>query len=182
MSAVNLGTARIAVIVGLVAVGLTVLFTAFDDTGTSTAAPQPSAAPSSTTRPKPPKKTPTAAPTSVATTPSPQTQNVPFAVFNGTDVIGLGAEVQQRLDNKGYVHTQEAANAPVVPVSKTVVYFRGGPQAAQNEADATYLADRYFDGARVSELASDFTDLVPVTRSTEVVVVIGEDFAQAQGP
>ena len=85
-------------------------------------------------------------------TPSPQIEGVLIAVFNGTNETGLAAEVQQILEADGYVAAQDPADADPKPVPKTIVYFRGGADAAQNRSNARYIADTYFEGARVSLL------------------------------
>ena len=55
------------------------------------------------------------------------------------------------------------------------MYYRDGENAAQNEADARYIADTYFDGAKVKMLDPSFSDVVP--DSVTVAVVVGEDYA-----
>jgi hypothetical protein len=100
-----------------------------------------------------------------------------MAVFNGTSTTGLGATVQQELEAQGYVKTQDAADAPNKPVAKTVVYYRGGPDADQNQANAANMAKKYLDGAEVRLLGADFESAVPTT--TQLVVVVGADFPDA---
>jgi hypothetical protein len=60
------------------------------------------------------------------------------------------------------------------------VYFRGGPDAAQNESDATYIAETYIEPVlgkmpRIDELSSVYDDVVG--SSVTVVVLIGDDYA-----
>ena len=55
------------------------------------------------------------------------------------------------------------------------MYYRDDENAAQNEADATYIADTYFDGAPVKKLDPSFSDVVP--DSVTVAVVVGADYA-----
>jgi hypothetical protein len=167
----NLSTGRIVIIVGLIVVGLAVLANGFEgDTTTATAAsgsPSPTDSPSRTGSP-----TDTASPTE---TPAPQTKGVLIMALNGTDVTGAGAAAQTMLVDDGYKAPQDAVDAPVQGVKKTTVYYRDDDNAAQNEADATYIADEYFSGAPVKPLDPDVDNIVP--SSVTVVVVVGEDWA-----
>ncbi len=167
----NLGTARIVVIVALVVVGVAVLANGFTDRGTALepsagSTPSPSVSPSET-----------ASPTAAQTTPPPQVEGVPVQVFNGTAVAGLGATVQEDLETKGYVITADALDAPAKPINKSTVYYRGGPDAAQNESNATRLAKKQLGGARVAELDPSFDELIEAR--TQLVVVVGNDYAEA---
>jgi hypothetical protein len=173
MGRVNLGTARIVIILALAAGGIAVLANGFGSAavvappagagGTETASPTPS--PSSSPS-QPPKETP-----------SPQIEGVQIAVFNGTNETGLAAQVQQVLEADGYVAAQDPADADTKPVPKTIVYFRGGADAAQNRSNARYIADSYFDGARVAlldpELAVDIAD------SAQAIIIVGVDYPGA---
>jgi LytR cell envelope-related transcriptional attenuator len=98
-------------------------------------------------------------------------KDVRVAVFNGTSEIGLAGTVMDELVADSYRVGQAPTDAPQKPVEKTVVYFVGGPDAAQNEADATALADASFKGAKVKELSSDLGGLV--AKDVQVVVVVG---------
>jgi hypothetical protein len=183
MGAVNLGTWRIAIIVALVVVGVAVLANGFDaDTG-AIATPTPSATAepdegdgtgaTDTQSPSPQEE-------EVEETPAPNESGVPVKVFNGTSVPGLAALVQDELVAAGYEAPEDPANAPAAPVAKTVVYFRGGPEAAQNEADATFLAESFIEPVlgkmpEVDELSSVFDDVVG--RSITIVVQVGDDYA-----
>jgi hypothetical protein len=169
----NLSTGRIVIIVGLVVVGLAVLANGFVDDTTVAASPTASATPSSSsTSTKTGTPTDTASPTE---TPAPQTEGVLFMALNGTDVAGAGAAAQTVLTDDGYKAPQTAADAPVQGVKKTVVYYRDDDNAAQNEADATYIAETYFGGAQVKPLDPTVDSTVP--SSVTVVVVVGEDWA-----
>ena len=95
--------------------------------------------------------------------------------LNGTDVTGAGAAAQDLLVSDGYKEAQPSDNAPVAGVKKTTVYYRDDENAAQNKADATYIADTYFDGAPVKKLDPSFSDVVP--DSVTVAVVVGADYA-----
>lgn len=171
----NLGTGRIIVIVALLVVGAVVLANGFADGG---GALQPAGGPSgSAVASETPSGSPSGAtsPTAPAT-PAPQDPSeVLIQVFNGTAVAGLGATAQADLESKGYTINADALDAPVKPVTKTVVYYRGGAAAAQNESDAAYMAKKYFKGAKVEELDPAIDDLVK--KSTQVVVVVGDDYA-----
>ena len=70
---------------------------------------------------------------------------------------GPGAAAQDLLVSDGYKAPQPAADAPGSSgVKKTTVYYRDDENAAQNQADATYIADTYFDGAQVKTLDPSF--------------------------
>jgi hypothetical protein len=175
MAGVNIGTARIVIIVLLVVGGIAVLANGFGgavsaagpDVGTSISVSEsPSPSPDETTAPTTPRETP-----------SPQIEGVLFQVFNGTNETGLAGEVQQLLEGDGYTAAADAGNAPSPPVAKTVVYFRGGPSGAQNRSNATLVADTYFDGARVARLDQDLADIV--ADSADVVIIVGVDYADA---
>jgi hypothetical protein len=173
MGRVNLGTARIVIIAALFVGGVAVLANGFGDSttvedpggGVGASSSSPSAASPTTDPSEPPKETP-----------SPQTQGVLIAVLNGTFETGLAGEVQQTLEADGYVAAQDPTDAQSKPVAKTVVYFRGGADAAQNRSDAHYLADTYLDGARVALLGSDQGS---IAKSAQLVIIIGVDFADA---
>lgn len=170
MGAVNLGTARIVVIVALVVVGVAVLANGFADRGTAL---EPTAA-SPTVAVSPPES---ASPSAAPTTPPPEVKGVPVQVFNGTASPGLGATVQDSLESKGYVITAGALDAPTKPAKKSIVYYRGGPDAAQNESNATKLAKKQLGGAKVAELDPVYDELIE--SDTQLVVVVGEDYAEA---
>jgi hypothetical protein len=167
----NLSTGRIVIIVGLIVIGLAVLANGFVDGTTTAATPTSSASPTET-------PSGTASPTDTASpteTPAPQKKGVLIMVLNGTDVDGAGAAAQTMLTDDGYKAPAVADDAPVQGVKKTTVYYRDDDNAAQNEADATYIADKYFSGAPVKPLDADVDSVVPP--SVTVVVVVGEDYA-----
>jgi hypothetical protein len=177
MPGVNIGTARIVIIVALVVAGVAILWNGFGDTGTSAlpdgggaigptgpTGPTGSASPSPSNTPSP------------QVTPSPQIQGVTVQVFNGTNETGLAAEIQQSLEDDGYSAPADPGNVPSPPVAQTVVYFRGGPDRAQNKSDATHLAETYFPGAKVKVLSEDVGDVDP---SVNVVVILGVDYLES---
>jgi hypothetical protein len=102
---------------------------------------------------------------------------VSIIVLNGTTTTGLGAQVQDLLTGKGYVADHDPANAPIVPTSRTVVYFRTGEDSDQAKADATYMATEYLHEADVKPLNADFADVVPA--DVELAVVVGTDYPGA---
>jgi hypothetical protein len=174
MGRVNLGTARIVIILALAAGGIAVLANGFGSAavvtppsgggGSDTVSPSgssPSNSPS-----QPPKETP-----------PPQIEGVQIAVFNGTNETGLAAQVQQLLEADGYVAAQDPADADTKPTPKSIIYFRGGTDAAQNRSNARYIADTYFDGARVSlidpKLAANIAD------SAQAIIIVGVDYVGA---
>ena len=167
----NLSTGRVLVIVALIVVGLAVLANGFSDSGTTGAAltPTPSGG-GHTTSTTPP---PTSAPPSP--TPAPQTKGVLFMAMNGTDVPGAGAAAQTVLTDAGYTAPKDAIDAPTSGIKKTIVYYRDDQDAAQNQANAAYVAQKFFKGATVKPLD---TSLTGVPASATIVVVVGEDYAQ----
>jgi S-formylglutathione hydrolase FrmB len=171
---VNLGTARIVIIVALVVVGAIVLANGFPDVGASVAAPSGAASPSQSSSPGS-TTSPTEPPSA---TPSPQRpKDVTFMALNGTETTGAGAAAQTLLTQDGYVSAATAADAPSKGVDTTTIYYRGGQDAAQNKSDATYIADTYFDGADVKKLDTSLQDVVPAT--AQIVVLVGQDYADS---
>jgi LytR cell envelope-related transcriptional attenuator len=179
MPGVNIGTARIVIIVALVVAGVAILWNGFGDAGsgalpdggggattgaTGSTGPTGSVSPSDSSSPTP------------QDTPSPQIEGVTVQVFNGTNETGLAAEVQQSLQNDGYSAPADPGNVPSAPVAQTVVYFRGGADRAQNRSDATYLAETYFPSAKVKVLSEDVADVDP---SVNVVVILGVDYLES---
>jgi hypothetical protein len=166
---VNTGTIRIAIVVALVAVGALVLTNGFADTGSVAGPPAGGSSPSSTDSSSP---TATNTPPPAVETPDPNApKDTSVAVFNGTESDGLAGIVLEELITDGYQPGQEPDDAPSTPVDKTVVYFVGGADAAQNQSDATALADKHFKGAQVKELSADLGDMVD--KAVQVVVVVG---------
>jgi hypothetical protein len=172
---VNLSPARLAVLVALVVGGIAVLLNGFSDTeGTAVAGgSEPAASSSPTVAPSSPTPTP-ASPTE---TPKPKVKGVTFMVFNGTSTTGLGATVQQTLEEAGYQASQDAGNALIVPTARTIVYFRGGADADQAKSDATNMAKEFLNDADVRPLGQDYIDEVP--NDTELVIIVGEDHPDA---
>jgi LytR cell envelope-related transcriptional attenuator len=172
MGAMNLSTGRIVVIVALIVLGLAVLANGFgSDSTAATASPSPSVSDAASPSGGPSvTESPQASPT-----PAPQTKGVLIMAMNGTDVTGAGAAAQTLLVDAGYKAPELAVDAPVQGVKKTTVYYRDDDNAAQNKADATYIADEYFGGAPVKPLDEGIDAAVPAT--VTVVVVVGDDYA-----
>ncbi len=169
----NLGTARIAIIVALFVSGIAILANGF---GTSATVNNPVGAPGDSSV-SPSETSPTANPSQPPKeTPSPEIQGVLITVLNGTFEVGLASQVQQTLEADGYVAAQDPDDTQSKPVAKTVVYFRGGADAAQNRSNAHYLADTYLDGARVALLGSDQGS---IAKSAQLVIIVGVDYADA---
>jgi hypothetical protein len=180
MARVNLSPARLAVLVALVVGGIAVMMNGFGDEGTAVAgggggvvtptasesvAPTGSSSPSQSQSP--------------AVELEPQVDGVMIQVLNGTDATGLASQAEQFLENKGYVAALPAADAAQKGVPDTIVYFRTGDDAEQNEVDAANLAKKYLKGvdATVKPLnASLDADVAP---KTQIVVVLGQDYADA---
>ena len=176
MRGVNLGTARIVVIVALVVAGAAVLANGFPANGGSVAGPSAGRSPSGSA--SSPTTTPTTQPPPPG--PSPQTTGVSFTALNGTDVLGAGAAAQALLVKHHYNSVQDATNAPSAGVTMTTIYYRGGQGGAQNKSDAAYVAQTYFNGAAVKKLDPSLETLVPATAM--IVVLIGTDDAQSLVP
>ena len=166
----NLGTARILIIVALVAAGVAVLSNAFGpgtaglspvDRGGSSTSPSPSGSPSPSTShsPKP--------------LPSPDTTGVLVSAFNGIDAPNCAGTVSSLLVADGYRDADRPADASSKPNAKTTVYYRMDPQH-QNQSDAQYIADTYFNGARVAKLSPTFPGVVSDT--AQVAILIGNDY------
>lgn len=172
---VNLGTARIVVIVALVVAGVAVLANGFSDAGTTLAAPSGGGVTTTPPASSPPGSTQTSTPTQ---TPKPQPpKDVVVMVFNGTNAAGLAAQAQQILTDDGYAAPYDPLDSPVPGIPKTTVYFRSGPDARQNTSDASALADALIKGAKVEQLGADYID--HVESDVNVVVVLGQDYADA---
>jgi hypothetical protein len=104
--------------------------------------------------------------------PSPTVVGVRIAVFNGAGVSGLAGDTQARLEEIGYIATQDPADAPTsYPV--TTIYFN----APKDRVEADYLADSFLkklDGVEVVRLEPDTADIDP---STQVAIFLGNDYA-----
>ena len=104
--------------------------------------------------------------------PSPTVVGVRIAVFNGAGVSGLAGETQARLEELGYIATQDPADAPT-PYPVTTIYFN----APKDKVEADYLASSFFkklDGVEVVRLEPDTADIDP---STQVAIFLGNDYA-----
>jgi LytR cell envelope-related transcriptional attenuator len=174
MRAVNLGTARIVIIVALVVAGAAVLANGFPESGGSVAGPSGGSSPSGS------PSSPTSSPTTTQpspTGPSPETTGVTFQALNGTDVPGAAGAAQDLLTKDGYVAPGTPADAPSKGVTKTTVYYRAGTGGPQNKSNASYIADTYFHGASVKKLDPSLETVVPP--SATIVIVVGQDYAQS---
>jgi hypothetical protein len=175
---VNTGTTRIVIVAALVLAGFVVLVNGFPSSGVrasigpgpgDTTSPSTSVSPSETETPPP------------QLPPDPQQpKKIHFFVLNGTNSTGLAGTQAEQLGNHDLTPALNGENvpaddAPTKGQKKTVVYFRGGDDAEQNEADAQWVADTYLGGATVRELAADIAsgDLVPA--EANVVILLGED-------
>jgi len=167
MSHVTLGTARIVIVVALVAIGIVVLSNGFTepDSAVDVPASAGTTGPSGDTG----STSPSASPAPTAEEP----KAITFAVFNGTEVTGLAADAASFLKDAGYRESEEVADAPTTGVTKTTVYFRGGAAKAQNKANAAAIIQTLGVG-NTRELSRDVEGLV--TDKTEIVVVLGADY------
>lgn len=169
----NLGAARIVIILALIVAGIAVLANGFAS-GSSPTPVIPGANGGGGSASNPSSSPSPRASRSPNSAPSPQVQGVRVSVFNGTYAVGLAGQVLQKLTGDGYIQAQTPADAPSKVVPKTVVYYRGGAGAAQNRADAKYIADKYFKGAKVAVLGADVGSVV--SKSSQVAIVIGADY------
>jgi len=178
MGGVNFGSGRILVIVALIVAGVAILAGGFGHGVTSLGATGGN--PASSTPPSGAHASPSSSPSNSAA-PSPQpAKDVKIAVFNGTSALGLAAQGQTTLVNAGYVAGQLPQNSPVQGVApKTVIYYRGGATAEQSKADAQFMADKYFKGAKVQLLGGAFQSAIAA--DITVTVVLGQDYATAHG-
>lgn len=180
MGRVNTGTTRLLIIAALVVAGIAVLLNGFSG-DENVALPGGDGTTTSETPSPPESSSPTPDGGTTPATPR-EPGEVQILVFNGTNVAHLAGDVYENLVTQiGYVPVANAADSPVKPFEKTIVYFRGGAHAAQNEADARHIADTYLDGAKVSELDEGFATQAEVPRSADVVIVLGNDYAKANG-
>ncbi len=160
----NLGVARLAIVVALVLGGVAVLANGFADE-TTPANPRGSSSPSPSETPTPSKSPKQAV--------VPTKEGVLVQVLNGTNTPGAAGDFQILLENEGYLRAGEPADAPDKPVVDSVVYFRRDDKAAQNRADAQLLSETYLDDVAVEPLPQSFKDIV--SESADVIVVLGED-------
>jgi hypothetical protein len=175
MGRVNTGTTRIIIVAALVVAGFVVLTNGFSSSSPTVAlGGSPTASPTQSSHPSP----------STSTSAKPAThhqkpKDITFVVLNGTGALGLAAQFDTKLTDAGFSQGNVPGNAPAIPVRKTILYYRGGNAAAQNRADAQFVADKFFSGAQVKQLASDFGSNAELGNSN-VIVVVGAD-AQSTG-
>lgn len=181
MGSVNLSPGRLAVLVALVVGGVAVMMNGFGDDG-ATLASGPSGVETTSTETPGPTDGTSAPPTETTPPPlEPQVENVVVQVLNGTDATGLAGQVDLLLEGKGYQMDPEPGDLMSKPVLGTTVYFRAGSDPAQNEVDAENLANKYLKGvdARVRPLNAVLNDEGALDPMAQLVVVIGDDYAEA---
>jgi hypothetical protein len=172
-------TLRFAIIVALVIGGIVVIDQAFSTSSSGDGGGDgggPTAAPTGGTIGG--TGTDTTGPTGETATdgtrpePSPTVVGVRIAVFNGAGVSGLAGDTQARLEELGYIATQDPADAPT-PYPVTTIYYN----APKDRVEADYLANSFFkklDGVEVVRLEPDTADIDP---STQVAIFLGNDYA-----
>ena len=163
----NLGIARLAIVLALVVGGVAVLANGFTDEGEAAAPPGDSPTPSPSPSPSP---TPSPDPDIV-----PQQDGVLVQVLNGTAVPGLAGDFQLLLEEENYLRAGDPTDAPNKPVVDSVVYFRRDQNAEQNRADAQLLSETYLGGVAVEPLPAEIAEVVDP--AADVVVLLGEDQA-----
>jgi len=170
-------TLRFAIIVALVIGGIVVIDQAFPsvssgDGGDGATVPLTGGTIGGTGATSPTGGTATGATGQTGAQPSPTVVGVRIAVFNGAGVSGLASDTQARLEEKGYIATQDPADAPTqYPV--TTLYYA----APKDKVEADYLATSFFrklDGVEVVRLQNDAGDIDP---STQVAIFLGSDYA-----
>jgi hypothetical protein len=174
---VNTGTTRIIIVAALVVAGVVVLANGFSGSG-------PAAALGGSGSPGPSHSTSPSSGASHSKSPKPPVQPqkakaITFVVLNGTGALGLAAQFDTKLTDAGLTQGNPPGNAPTPGVRKTILYYRGGTAAAQNRADAQWVADKFFPGAIVKQLASGFASS-SLIGNANVIVVVGAD-AQTTG-
>lgn len=181
MGPVNLSPGRLAVLVALVVGGVAVMVNGFGDDGSAVAS-----GPSDAVETTPDQTTgPTGASTTTTTpdppAPEPLIEGVVVQVLNGTNATGLAGQVDQLLEGKGYQMDPEPGDLQNKPISDTTVYFRAGDDTAQSRANAANLARRYLKGvdAVVKSLNTALEGETAVDDAAQIVVVLGEDYAEA---
>jgi LytR cell envelope-related transcriptional attenuator len=178
---VNLGIARVVIVVALAAAGISVLVGGFS--GSVASSPDASGSVSPTVSPT---STGTPTPGAPPPTPAPNTSGVSFAVLNGTTVAGLAGDFETFLEGRNYLVGKDADDSPIKPIGETTVYFRGGDDAKQNRADAAHVARRYINGpgvkAKIQALGPEFASTLTGPGDNQVVllIVLGTDYADAQ--
>jgi hypothetical protein len=92
---------------------------------------------------------------------------IALQVLNGTDVSGLAADAAEILEADGY-DVRTVDDAQNKPYEVTEIFFK-----RRFEADAQVLRDQYFPDATLQDAAPD--------AQVSITVIIGEDYADAQG-
>jgi len=180
MTRVNLSPARLAVLVALVVGGIAVMLNGFGDEGTAVAGGGSEVAEPTTSESVAPTETGSPSETqSPAVELEPQVDGVMIQVLNGTDATGLASQAEQFLVGKGYVAALPAADAAQKGVPDTIVYFRTGDDAEQNEVDADNLAKKYLKGVEATVKPLNASLDAEVAPKTQIVVVLGQDYADA---
>ena len=165
-------TLRFALIVALVVGGVVVINQAFPEgvsSGDSSGTVPDPGGPAVTESPSP-TASQTQSPS--ANVPSPTISGTLIAVFNGTSVTGLAADVQTDLEGEGYVQAQEVADAPS-DVAVTTLYYRTN----KDKVEAENLANVYFkklEGVVVAKLGQSETE---VGSEVQVAIFLGNDYA-----
>ena len=180
MTRVNLSPARLAVLVALVVAGIAITMNGFGDEGAAVADGGSEVVEPTASAPAEPSES--ASPTeteSPAAEIEPQVDGVMIQVLNGTDAAGLAAQAEQFLESKGYVAALPAADAAQKGVPDTIVYFRTGDDAEQNEVDADNLATRYLKGVEATVRPLNAALDADVAPKTQIVIVLGQDYADA---
>lgn len=154
---------RALLVIAALALGIFVLSKAFPSGG--------EAAPITPTQTTPPPATGTSPAPDVTTEPQEPATNEPgdirIQVLNGTDISGLAESTGEALQDDGY-DVQTFGDAQNKPYEVTEIFYK-----RRFEADAAVLRDTYFPGAELMDTAPD--------AQVDVTVIIGEDYAAAQG-
>jgi hypothetical protein len=169
---VNPGVTRLVIVLALVVSGVVVLVQGFGDETVAappTTSPDPSPTETQSPPPPPPDEGEIVG----------RKEGVLVQVLNGTFTPGLAADFQVTLEDERYVPGGDPTDAPEKPIVDTVVYFRPDDSAEQNEADATLLAKDYLNDAPVERLPKAYADESVTSPAADVIVILGEDMAEA---
>jgi len=161
---------RFVLVIAAVVLGIFVLTRAFPTAGEQapSGSQQPTVAPS-------PSPSPTESPAEDEGEEPPaeeqvQLEGVAVQVQNGSSTTGLAAETAERLQERTGVTIEEIGNASRNYETTTIFFQRGF------RAEAEELRRVFFDGnAEIARASSD------AAADVELIVVLGEDYAESQG-
>jgi hypothetical protein len=165
-------TLRFAIIVALVVAGVVVINQAFPETSGGGTISDGGGLPSASESPSP-SASPSQSPSPTTEPPAGPTEGTVIAVFNGTGVTGLAADVQNRLiDKYGYTEGQPPADAPSTVAVTTIYYAKNADKV---EADFLAQKDKFFKQLDVQ--VAKFDQSTEVDSSVQLIIYVGTDYA-----